>query len=174
MALGTFKAEVNGIIARLSRLPPKERLSTLSKELESISDPDEREAALNLVAVAVDLSKGSESMKTWEKVTMISAGGFGVSILLLIALLVPDPTNFQFFVFRIVLALAAAAFGCGIPGFFHLEGKVATWTLRAGGALSLFVLIYNVNPPMLVHDEAAKARSPIPAVSPVPQASTPP
>ena len=53
--------------------------------------------------------------------------------------------------FRVVLALASAAFGATIPGFLKIQ--VPLWAkglISAGGALGLFVLIYNVNPPALI------------------------
>lgn len=48
----------------------------------------------------------------WERVTVVAFGVGFVLMLLAIALLVPDPTNFQIWVFRVVLALAAGGRGC--------------------------------------------------------------
>lgn len=69
-----------------------------------------------------------------------------VIVLLVIAFLKPNPTGFQYTVFRIVLALA----GCGVvavaPGF--IEVKFGKW-LRAGGALAVFAVIYFCAPAMV-------------------------
>ena len=70
-----------------------------------------------------------------------------VLLLLSIAIFIPNPTEFQLFVFRIVLALAAGAFGALIPGFIEVEFK--NW-LRAGGALALFAIVFFLNPPALI------------------------
>jgi uncharacterized membrane protein len=72
-------------------------------------------------------------------VSVISALVF-IIFLLILAIFIPRPTIFQFFVFRIVLALAAAAFGATIPGFFKID--LPLWgkgTIYAGGAVGLFV-----------------------------------
>lgn len=66
-----------------------------------------------------------------------------------IAFLAPRPTEFQIFVFRVVLALAAAGIGATIPGFIDVNiSKV----VRAGGAMGLLVLIYWFNPARLAVD----------------------
>lgn len=161
MALDTFKVKVNGIIARLSRLPQRERWAAFMKELDALDDPDEREIALNLVSTAVDLSAEPDGMKTWEKVTMMASGGVFVVVLLAIALLIPNPSMFQIFVFRVVLALASAAFGCAIPGILNIKGELANFSVRAGGALGLFLLVYSFNPPAFIQQkEAAAAHAP--------------
>jgi hypothetical protein len=75
---------------------------------------------------------------------------FGVAfiiVLMVVALLVPNPTNFQYTVFRIVLALAAAGVAAMIPGFLQLT--VANW-IRAGGALAIFVIVFFYSPAALV------------------------
>ena len=67
--------------------------------------------------------------------------------LLAIALFVRQPSDFQIFIFRVVLALGAGAVGALIPGF--LEVRFRNW-LRAGGAIALFAIVYNINPPALI------------------------
>ena len=70
-------------------------------------------------------------------------------MLIAVAVFIPDPTPFQIFVFRVVLAIAVAAFGYAIPGVLHIEGRWLNLFVRAGGALGLFFLIYVANPPEL-------------------------
>lgn len=92
---------------------------------------------------------------------LIAAFVFGcvfVIVLLVIALAIPEPTAQQMFIFRVVLALAAAGVGAVIPGFLDINGKIWEISLRATGALALFVLIYRINPPGL----AAKSALPKP------------
>lgn len=70
------------------------------------------------------------------------AFGFGVSfliVLIVIALLKPEPSGFSYTVFRIVLALAAGGIGAVLPGFIEVSFRN---TLRAGGAVALFVVVY--------------------------------
>jgi hypothetical protein len=55
------------------------------------------------------------------------------------------------FMLRILVALGAAGLAAALPGFLELELKPgALFSLRAGGALAVFVLIYQVNPPEIV------------------------
>jgi type II secretory pathway component PulM len=148
MTLPEYQAEVNRICAELNRLPCSERLGKLKSELARLP-PEFRETTLTLVATTVEITEYHEGMKTWEKITMMAAGAVIIAVLLVIAFLVPEPTKFQVFVFRIVLALGASAFGCVIPGFLNIESRSKLLLLRAGGALALFVLIYLWNPPEL-------------------------
>jgi hypothetical protein len=70
-----------------------------------------------------------------------------VVALLVLAIAFPNPTPFQYNVFRIILALAAAGFAATIPGFISVE--IGTW-LRAGGALAVFAIVYFYNPAQIV------------------------
>ena len=71
--------------------------------------------------------------------------GFIVCVLVL-AIFFPDPTPFQYTVFRIVLALAAGEFTAILPGFIHVNlSKV----IRAGGVFGVFVIIYFYTPTSL-------------------------
>jgi hypothetical protein len=74
------------------------------------------------------------------------AFGFGVVfvvVLLVLATRYPNPTPFQYTVFRIVLALASGGVAAMIPGFLSVQ--VSTW-LRSGGALAVFVIVYFYSP----------------------------
>lgn len=69
---------------------------------------------------------------------------FGFSIafitaIIAIALFVPNPTAFQYTVFRVVLALFAAGTAIMIPGALEIQMK--NW-LKASGALAVFVIVY--------------------------------
>ena len=84
--------------------------------------------------------------KAEEKKLAYAFGVVFVVVLLAMALFVPNPTEFQYTVFRIVLALAAAGVAAMIPGF--LEVTVSTW-LRAGGAMAIFAVVYFYAPAAL-------------------------
>jgi len=81
-----------------------------------------------------------------KSVERFLAFGFGiifVVVLLILAIKFPNPTPFQYTVFRIVLALAAGGVAGMIPGFLTIE--ISKW-LRAGGALAVFVIVYFYSP----------------------------
>ena len=55
--------------------------------------------------------------------------------------------NQRFEILRIVLALAGGGIGGVIPGFLDLNMKAGQkWTLRAGGGLAVFIVLYFWSP----------------------------
>jgi hypothetical protein len=86
---------------------------------------------------------------------------FGVSFfitLLVVAVKFPNPTPFQYSVFRIILSLAAAGVAAMIPGFINLELKTgAELFIRAGGAIAVFVVIFFFNPAPLIVSKALES-----------------
>ncbi|USD19793.1 hypothetical protein MJO52_11935 [Microbulbifer variabilis] len=83
---------------------------------------------------------------------------FGVSFLItliIIAVVIPNPTGFQYTIFRIILSIAAGGAVAAFPGF--IEVKLGKW-LRAGGALAVFVLVYFWSPAAI---EMTNSKSPI-------------
>jgi membrane-associated phospholipid phosphatase len=73
-----------------------------------------------------------------------------------------------FFIFRVILALAGAAFALILTGFLDVEAVWAAVTLRAGGTLAVFVVLYCVNPPSLIKPHKLPTPKP-PVKRPVPQ-----
>src|ERR1035437_5092307 len=123
MTLAELKAEVHRIIVHLHKIPPRQRRAVYLQELGKLPPGNEREIAISLVTVAIDLSENSDGMRTWEKITMIASGAFFLIVILALAVFIPEPKPFQIFAFRVVLAVAAAAFGCAIPGLLHIDSK---------------------------------------------------
>lgn len=80
-----------------------------------------------------------DNTKTWQVVAAFSFGVVFVVAIMVIAIYRPNPTPFEYTIFRIVIALAAAGVGAILPGFLNVSFKNL---LRAGGALALFVVVY--------------------------------
>jgi hypothetical protein len=78
----------------------------------------------------------SKTLQTWLSFIF---GVIFLSLLLLIAFLRPEPSSFQYNIFRTVMALAGGAAAAVIPGFIEL--KFGNW-LRAGGGLAVFLVLY--------------------------------
>jgi hypothetical protein len=94
--------------------------------------------------------------QTWEKIAAFAFGVVFLGIMLALAVFIPEPTDYQFFIFRVALALAAAGIGAVVPGFLHVEWKPKSKYMpyiRAGGAIALFLIIYQLNPPALMSVE---------------------
>jgi hypothetical protein len=104
--------------------------------------------ALEVISATVWAFKWRRAViKSDEKKLAYVFGIVFVVVLLLLALAVPNPTAFQYLVFRIVLALAAAGVASMFPGF--LQVTVPKW-VRATGALAIFVIVFFWNPAALV------------------------
>ena len=90
-------------------------------------------------------NKAKDFMNRDKLLSFIFGVGF-LSIMLIIALIKPDPSNFQYNVFRTVLALAGAGIGAVVPGILSVNvGKA----IRAGGAIAVFIVVYFWNPAQL-------------------------
>jgi hypothetical protein len=85
--------------------------------------------------------------KPMEKYVAFAFGVVFVVVLLVLATQYPNPTPFQYTVFRIVLALAAGGVAAMIPGFLTVQVSNA---IRAGGALAVFLIAYFYSPAELV------------------------
>ncbi|EPN5377868.1 hypothetical protein ACT0N4_004972 [Escherichia coli] len=92
-------------------------------------------------------NKGKEKLtKAHERIAAFSFGILLVILFIIIAIFIPNPTNFQYTFFRIILSAAVAGVVSFIPGF--IEVKISNW-VRAGGALAVFVIVYYVAPAAL-------------------------
>ncbi len=71
---------------------------------------------------------------------------FFMVIAIATALWLPNPSPSQQFCFRILIALSASGIAAIIPGFLEISIDWVRVTLKAGGAIGIFVLIYFMNP----------------------------
>lgn len=143
-----LRATVNRIVAELLPVSKKDKLRRLKEQLQFLP-PGFREAAETLVLQTETIVAEDYRPALWEKIVGVSFGGVFILLMLVVAIFVPSPTSFQIFIFRVVLALAAAGVAAIIPGFLHIESHFRRNALRAGGAIAVFVLIYLVNAPHL-------------------------
>jgi len=84
------------------------------------------------------VSTPSPSRRPWEIVAAFSFGVIFLTAILTTALFKPDPTAYQYTVFRIILSLAAAGIGAILPGLFEIRNKVVS----ASGALAMFLVVF--------------------------------
>lgn len=113
--------------------------------------PDRKEGLRSLFQDAELPTYGFDNKaKKFMKADKVLSFAFGVTFvvtLLIIALVKPDPTDFQYKVFSTVLALAGAGVGAVIPGF--IDVRVSKY-IRAGGALAVLAMFYFWNPARMV------------------------
>jgi len=72
---------------------------------------------------------------------------FLILVTLVMALIIPHPTDFQFFIVRVALSIAAGAMGVALPGFISV---MIGSSIRATGGAALFLLVYLYNPAKLL------------------------
>lgn len=85
------------------------------------------------------------------------AVGFGVAFVALIAAVAiwltsmnREPPVFAVFLFRVIIALAAAGVGAILPGLLNVTINGNGLAVSATAGLALFVIIFFVNPPGLI------------------------
>jgi len=70
--------------------------------------------------------------------------GIGLTVaILLLVIFIPCPSTSQYFVFRIIIALAAAGLASVVPGIFKIN---FTNGITAGGAIAIFAVVYFFDP----------------------------
>lgn len=82
----------------------------------------------------------------WEKIAGFIFGCIFLMVLLLIAVLIPNPTPSQYITFQTILALSAAGVAGILAGFIEVESKLKTISIKAGGALAVFIVTYLLTP----------------------------
>lgn len=84
-------------------------------------------------------SESAAHKLTPHQILAFTFGTVFVTAIFVVAFAMPNPTPFSYWVFRVILALAAAGIVVVIPGLFKLNiGK----TLTASGALAVFASLY--------------------------------
>lgn len=117
--------------------------------IEKVLDGLRREGVQNVhVNIYINniYNNGVLAMVNWERLAIFVFGVIFVAVLLIIALFYPRPTPFQYTVFQIVLALAAAGVAALIPGLINVKVP----GVSAGGALAVFVVVFFFSPAALV------------------------
>lgn len=129
---------------------PKQQVASLKELFESNSLP--------VQGFYVKAASNEEKQPKWQIITSIVIGCISLIAIVTIALLLPNPTEFQEFIFRGLLALALASIASLVPGFMNLKigtrSSKAYFAIYAGGAIAIFVLIWLVNPPKIGTPEA--------------------
>ena len=70
-----------------------------------------------------------------------------VTVLLVVSLVIPNPTPSQFVTFRTIMALAAGGVAAVIPGILNINMSAGPkFALQAGGALAVFVIVFFYHP----------------------------
>lgn len=108
---------------------------------------------------------GHATMKTSKiSLEVLLAFGFGFFFCIILAYAalraqpITDPG--QFFLLRVLAAVSAAGVAAVIPGMLNIQiGQGKLFAIRGAGALAVFALVYQVNPPELISQPSESKRS---------------
>ena len=88
------------------------------------------------------------TISNWEKIAGLIFGVTFVTALLALSVFIPDPSPTQYATFKTILAMAAAGIGGILAGTIHVKGSIQKWSVRAGGAIALFIIVFFFTPTM--------------------------
>jgi len=88
----------------------------------------------------------------WQLIAGLAIGVLFASIVLGLAVMIPNPTGSQFFIFRGTFAMALAGIAAIIPGLLDVESRYNKFSIKATGAIAVFVLVWLLNPPAIIGD----------------------
>lgn len=86
----------------------------------------------------------------WQLITGLIIGVLFASMIVTAAIFIPNPTSTQFFIFRGIFAVSLAAIAAIIPGLLTVESRFHKFSVRATGAIAVFVIVWLLNPPALI------------------------
>jgi len=86
----------------------------------------------------------------WQLITGLVIGFILLLVIIILALFIPEPKPFQSLIFRGTFAIALAGIGAIIPGFLNVNSRYKKFSLRAGGAIAIFIIVWFINPPALI------------------------
>lgn len=91
--------------------------------------------------------RGENRAYTPFDIALVSCGLFLMLVSMALAVIFPQPTDFQYFIFRVAIALAVGALGVALSGFISLAVGNG---IRATGGAALFFIVYKFNPGRLL------------------------
>ena len=103
-----------------------------------------------------------------ERYSIFIFGIVFLEIMITLSIWIPEPSKTQFFTFKVAIALSAAGIGALIPGLLEINVPfLPPGVVKAGGAVSFFVLIWFTDPAKVAIERIAP-----PDVANAPEVST--
>lgn len=109
-----------------------------------------KENSLPIAGFNYSGAKDLNETPKWQLVSGLVIGVLFALIILLAAIFIPNPTSTQFFIFRGIFAISLAAIAAIIPGLLTVESRFQKFSVRATGAIAVFVIVWMLNPPALI------------------------
>lgn len=132
--------------ANMQRMTKEYLQEDLWKKLEQ----QYRDSSLPVAGFRMKEAKDLKYTPKWQLVTGLVIGIVFALIILVLVVFIPNPTPSQFFVFRGLFAVSLAAVAAIIPGLLNVESRFNKFSIKATGAIAVFVLVWLLNPPALI------------------------
>jgi hypothetical protein len=105
------------------------------------------ENKLPIKGFTVAAAQDQNRVTKWQRIISVVVGVVAVAGVVVLSVLLPNPTPWQQYVFRGCLAIGLAALGALVPGFLNVALKMKGYlTVMAGGSLAIFVLLWMYSP----------------------------
>lgn len=107
----------------------------------------------NKLPISGFLYKGAEDVNKsgqWKDIVGAIIGILGMFLIVYAVIKIPEPSTKQFFIFRGLFALCAAMLVILIPGALNVRASWNKASVKATGAIAVFIIIWMVNPPALI------------------------
>lgn len=123
----------------------------LQKDTWPKLEQEYRAHALPITGFKVKEVADLKEIPKWQLITGLAIGVVFAIAVLLLAVLIPGPSLFQIFIFRGVFAISLAAVAAIIPGFLNVESRFNKFSVKATGAIAVFIIVWLINPPALIN-----------------------
>lgn len=97
--------------------------------------------------------KGAENMEKrsqWREIVGVILGTIGMIAIIVLVLFNPELSEKQFLIVRGLFALCSAMLVILIPGALNVQSNWNKMSVKATGAIAVFIIIWMLNPPSLV------------------------
>lgn len=143
---GALEDPSTGAYANMQRMTKEYLPKSQWQQLEVLFSENSLPATGFAYAGANDLNHTPK----WQLISGLIVGSLFALIVQVSAIFVPSPTPTQFFIFRGVFAISLAAIAAIIPGLLSVESRFQKVSIKATGAIAVFVIVWLLNPPALV------------------------
>ncbi|WP_047552190.1 hypothetical protein [Methylotenera sp. G11] len=122
----------------------------LQKETWQTLEQQYRASSLPVAGFKMKEAKDLKETPKWQLITGLVIGVLFALVILVLVVFIPNPTLSQFFVFRGLFAISLAAVAAIIPGLLNVESRFNQFSVKATGAIAVFILVWMLNPPALI------------------------
>lgn len=122
----------------------------LQKETWKTLERQYRASSLPVAGFEMKEANDLKETPKWQLITGLVIGLVLALAILVLVVFIPNPTPSQFFVFRGLFAISLAAVAAIIPGLLNVESRFNRFSVKATGAIAVFVLVWMLNPPALI------------------------